>query len=83
MSSRKSLVIGILIGLMVVGCIAAIDGSTDTPRYQVIPIDAPQSAYDKCWVLDNQTGTVNYLSGGPVSNTPASIVFPFEQEPVQ
>ena len=82
MSSRKSVVIGILIGLVVVGCIAAIDGSTDIPRYQVTISGGSGTNYDTCWVLDTQTGTVNYLLvGGGGGGT--SIVFPFEQQPVQ
>jgi hypothetical protein len=81
MSSRKSLVIGILIGLAVVGCIAAIDGSTGTPRYQVIVNNDVTTNVHSCWVLDTETGTVNYLVGD--TSNPRSVVFPFEQVPAE
>ena len=68
---KRSIAIGILIGIAIVGCLAAIEGpeKTDEGRYQVI--DSISSSYLSFLILDTEDGTVNHHTSA------GTTVFPF------
>jgi len=74
---KKSLAIGILIGVLIVGCMVALDDVAETGgRYQFPP------QYDmtngKLPILDTETGTVNWHQYS--TQAPTTVVYPFLTE---
>ncbi len=57
---RKHLVIGVLIGMVIVSCVAMVSEASDG-RYVFGDVDLDN---DEAYVLDTQTGTVNYHQRG-------------------
>lgn len=84
--NRKALAIGVLIGIAIVGCIAATTIETQGQRFQLISVGsfgslgASNSAHFA--ILDTQTGTVNIhdsdLSKPTINPT---VVYPFLAQP--
>ena len=66
---RRTLVVGLLLGVALTACLAAIDYQTEPPRYVHEYI-----SYGEFIVLDTQTGTVNYND----ADTMTSLIFPFQ-----
>ena len=80
---RKSLAIGIAVGLAIVGCLAAIDGpeKTGEGRYQYLQ-DTVVSAFSgyEIVILDTETGTLNVHDGSVRDGIDATIVYPFVRD---
>jgi len=58
---KKSLFIGLFLGLAVLGCMVAQTPSTNTYRYEFIPSSIGEGpSFSNIWaVFDRQTGTMN------------------------
>ena len=81
---KKTLAIGILIGIAVVGCLAALDGVAGTSgRYQFPTNWSGDSQYSsgRVPVLDTETGTLNWHFYSVTA--PSTVVYPFLTDPVQ
>lgn len=82
---RKSLAIGIAVGIAIVGCLAAIDQpeKTGEGRYQYLedayltPPDGTVTRYTHA-ILDTETGTLNFHDSDLRGDIAATIVYPFE-----
>ena len=83
MKEKATLVVGILIGIAIVGCIAAVtvpDKAPEEGRYQFIT--ASTIVYDgyEIVILDTQTGMVNVHDACTANGIEASTVYPFVSE---
>ena len=86
MMDRKSLAIGIAIGIAIVGCLAAIDEpeKTGEGRYQYLEgVYATTSASGVSYrvaILDTDTGTLNIHDTTLEGEIAPTVVYPFVRE---
>ena len=83
MKEKATLLVGILIGIAIVGCIAAVtvpDKAPEEGRYQFItPVTSVYYANEMV-ILDTQTGMVNVHDVYAGDGIEASTVYPFVSE---
>ena len=71
---KRSLAVGIVVGLLVLGCLGAVDGPEDCcapPRFEFLDEISTNTNF---LVLDTETGTVNQHDGS------ATFVYVFSSE---
>ena len=75
---KKSMAIGIAVGIAIVGCIAAIDGPEKEAegRYQLVEMAQYPFGYT-LFILDTETGTLNAHDGGKDGHIEPTVVYPF------
>jgi len=79
---RKSLAIGIAVGIAVVGCLAAIDEpeKDGEGRYQHLDTAEVTAFGHEIVILDTETGTLNIHDSDPTEGIEPTIVYPFVRD---